>query len=88
MWLVKGRTKIHKRLTDKTVAQRKEGWRELDERKYRDKFRQEMGLQPASTTMMRSSANTEQGGKDSDSEIEFGGEDSFEDFRPSNLKSL
>ena len=85
-WSKKGQ-KIYKRLTDEIVAQRKEGWRELDERKYRDKFRQEMGLQPASTTM-RSSANTEQGGKDSDSEIEFGGEDSFEDFRPSNLKSL
>ena len=69
------------------MAQRKEGWRELDERKYREKFQHEMGLQQASTTM-RSSANTEQGGKDSDSEIEFGGEDSFEDFRPSNLKSL
>ena len=85
-WSKEGQ-KIYKRLTDEIVAQRKEGWRELDERKYRDKFRQEMGLQPASTTM-RSSANTEQGGKDSDSEIEFGGEDSFEDFRPSNLKSL
>ena len=71
--------KIYKRLTDEIVAQRKAGWREQDERKYRDKFREEMGLQPASMTM-RFSANTEDGGKDSNSEIEFGGEDTFEDF--------
>ena len=31
---------------------------------------------------MRFLANTEDGDKDSDSEIEFGGEDTFEDFRP------
>ena len=78
---------IYKRLTDEIVAQRKAGWREQDERKYKDKFREEMGLQPASTTM-HLLANTEDGGKDSNSEIKFGGEDTFEDFRPTNLKSL
>ena len=37
-----------------------------------------VGLQPASMTM-RFLANTEDGGKDSNSEIKFGGEDAFED---------
>ena len=69
------------------VAQRKAGWREQDERKHRDKFREEMGLQPALMTM-RFLANTEDGRNDSDSEIEFGGEDTFEDFRPKNFESL
>ena len=79
--------KIYKRLTDEIVAQRKAGWREQDERKHKNKFREEMGLEPSSTTM-RFSANTENGGNDSDSEIEFGGEDTFEDFRPKNFESL
>ena len=82
-WLKKGQ-KINKRLTDKTVAQRKAGWREQDERKWQDKFQWEMGLQPALMTT-RFLANTEDGGKDSDSEIKFGGEDAFEDHQPKNL---
>ena len=85
-WSKEGQ-KIYKRLTDEIVAQRKSGWREQDERKYRDRFRQEMGLQPASMTVCFS-ADTEDGGKDSDSEIEFGGEDAFEDFRPTNFESV
>ena len=85
-WSKEGQ-KIYKRLTDEIAAQRKAGWRELDERQCRDKFREEMGLPPASMTM-RFSANTEDGRNDSDSEIEFGGEDTFEDFRPKNFESL
>ena len=85
-WSKEGK-KIYKRLTDEIVAQRKAGWREQDERKYMDKFREEMGLQPLSTTM-RLATNTKDGGNDSDSEIEFGGEDMFEDFRPKNFELL
>ena len=82
-WSKEGQ-KINKRLTDKTVAQRKAGWREQDERKWQDKFQWEMGLQPALMTT-RFLTNTEDGGKDSDSEIKFGGEDAFEDHQPKNL---
>ena len=66
----KGGQKIHKRLTDKMVAQRKT--------KHWKIFLDEMGLQPAPTTT-RFSTNTEDAGNDSDSEIKFGGEDAFED---------
>ena len=46
-----------------------------------------MGLQPASMTM-HFLANTEDGDMDNDLEIEFGGEDAFEDYRPKNFESL
>ena len=86
-WSKKGQ-KICKRLTDEMVAQRKTGWRKQEERKYQEKFRHEMGLQPASVTT-RSSANTEDSNnEDSDSEMEFGGEDDFEDHRSCLIKSV
>ena len=85
-WSKKGQ-KIYKRLTDEIVAQRKTRWREQEERKYQEKFRDEMGLQPASMTIQLS-VNTEDADYDSDSEIEFGGEDTFEDYQPNNHGSL
>ena len=85
-WTKKGQ-KLHKRLTDETVAQRRTGWREQEERKCQEKFRDEMGLQPASMTT-HLSANTEDTDCDSDSEIDFGGEDHFEDCRPCNQKHV
>ena len=86
-WSKKGQ-KIHKRLTDETVTQRKTGWRKQEERRHQEKFQDEMGLQPASMTM-RLSANTEDAdNKDSNSETEFGGEDDFEDHRSCLIKSV
>ena len=86
-WSKKGQ-KIHKRLTDEMVAQRKTGWRKQEERKHQEKFRDEMGLQPASVTT-RLSANTEDSNnEDSDSETEFGGEDDFEDYRSCRIESV
>ena len=46
-----------------------------------------MGLQPASMTT-HLSANTEDADCDSDSEMEFGGEDAFEDCQSKNFESL
>ena len=47
-----------------------------------------MGLQPASVTM-RLLANTEDAdNEDSNSEMEFGGEDDFEDCRSCQIKSV
>ena len=85
-WTKKGQ-KIYKRLTDEIVAQRRTGWREQEERKCQEKFQDEMGLRPASMTT-RFLANTEDGDNNSNSEIEFGGEDAFEDFRPTNFESV
>ena len=86
-WSKEGQ-KICKRLTDEMVAQRKTGWQKQEERKCQEKFRDEMGLQPASVTT-RSSANTEDSNnEDSDSEMEFGGEDDFEDHRSCLIKSV
>ena len=86
-WSKKGQ-KIHKRLTDEIVPQRKTGWRKQEERKCQEKFRDEMGLQPASVTT-RLSANTEDSNnEDSDSETEFGGEDDFEDHRSCQIRSV
>ena len=85
-WSKKGQ-KICKRLTDEMVAQRKTGWRKEEERKCQEKFREEMGLKPTSMTT-HLSANTEDVDCDSDSEMEFGGEEAFEDCRPSNHGSL
>ena len=76
-WSKEGQN-VCKRLADKTVAQRKAGWQEQDERKHQEKFRRELGMQPASMKM-RFLANPEDGGSDSNSEIKLGGEDAFED---------
>ena len=83
-WTREGR-KIYKMLTDEIVAQRKEEWRKQVEKKYQDKFCKEMGLQPNSRAVHFSSNDVD---GDSDSEIEFGGEDAFEDYRPTNWRSI
>ena len=86
-WSKKGQ-KIYKRLTDEIVAQRKTGWRKQEERKYQEKFRDEMGLQPASVTTRLSANTDDSNNEDSDSEMEFGGEDDFEDCRSCRIGSV
>ena len=75
--------KIYKMLTDEIQAQRRNGLRDKEEKLYQEKFAKELGLQPTTSFGLPRAPQ-----EDSDSEVEFGGEDDFKDFRPKNCQSV
>ena len=72
-------------LTDEIQAQQTNGWRDKEEKLYQEKFAKELGLQPTTSFGLPRAPKED---NDSDSEVEFGGEDAFEDFRPTNWQNL
>ena len=77
--------KIYKKLTDEIQEQRMNEWRDKDEKLYQEKFAKELGLQPTTSFGLPRAPKED---NDSDSEVEFGGEDAFEDFRPKHWRSI
>ena len=77
--------KIYKKLTDEIQAQRMNEWRDKEEKLYQEKFAKELGLQPTTSFGLPRAPKED---NDSDSEVEFGGEDAFEDFRPKHWRSI
>ena len=72
-------------LTDEIQAQQRNGWRDKEEKLYQEKFAEELGLQ---LTTLFGLPRAPKEDNDSDLEVEFGGEDAFEDFRPKHWRSI
>ena len=63
-------------LTDKMQAQRKDGWQDKEEKLHQTKFGKELGLKLTTMFGLLNAANEK---NDSNLDMEFGGDNAFED---------